>query len=121
MNKKEALAKLEKNLSEAPFDLKEYALKSWEEQTEDIDGGHWISVAFFGWFPSKEGTYFWYSIANKNWEEAQAELSKLNPAYDHINHDHDKPNWFERLQLHWSYIDELAIGILIGYLLHYLF
>ena len=116
MNKKEALAQLEKNLSEAPFDLKEYALKSWEEQAEDVDGEQWMSVVFLVWISSKEGAYFWNAIADKNWQEVQDELSKLNSAYDHYKH-----NWFERLPLHWRYIYHMAGGILIGYLLHYLF
>ena len=121
MKKIEALAQLEERISEAPTNLKEYTMRSWWKQAKDLDGGQWVSASFFSWFPSKEGTYFWYSIANKDWQEAQAELSKLNPDYDHIKSDHYKPNWFERLPLHWRYIYHMAGGILIGYLLHYLF
>jgi len=114
MNKKEALAELEEHLSEAPTELKEHTLKSWEEQAKDVEGIRWYSAAFLDWLSSKDGNYFWSAIADKDWEEAQAELSKLNP-------DHHKPNWFERLPLHWRYIYHMAGGILIGYLLHYLF
>jgi hypothetical protein len=114
MNKKEALAELEEHLSEAPTELKKYALKSWEEQAEDVDGGQWSNNSFLLWITSKEGGEFWDDIFNKNWQEAQSELSKLNP-------DHYKPNWFEKLPLHWRYIYHMAGGILIGYLLHYLF
>ena len=121
MNKKEALAQLEEHLQNAPIELKEYALKSWEEQAEDVNRGQWISGYFLLWDKSKEGDYFWESIYCENWQEAQADLSKLNPAYDHINSDHYEPNWFERLPLHWRYIYHMAGGILIGYLLHYLF
>ena len=121
MNKKEALAQLEEHLGEAPFDLKEYALKSWEEQAEDAEGRQWISSVLLVWISSKEDGYFWNEIADKNWQEAQDELSELNPAYDYINPNHYKPNWFEKLPIHWRYIYHMAGGILIGYLLHYLF
>ena len=121
MNKKEALAQLEEHLSSAPTELKEYALKSWEEQAKDVDDTHWGVGYFLLWMKSKEGKKFWRTILHKNWQEAQAELSKLNHAYDHINSDDYEPNWFERLPLHWRYIYHMAGGILIGYLLHYLF
>jgi hypothetical protein len=121
MNKKQALAELEEHLSEAPTELKKYALKSWKKQAEDAEIIAWASQDFFDWGESKEKGNFWFAIANEDWEEAQAELSKLNPAYDHINSDDYEPNWFERLPLRWRYIYHMAGGILIGYLLHYLF
>jgi hypothetical protein len=121
MKKIEALAQLEEHLSEAPFDLKEYALRSWWEQAEDVEGGQWISSVFLLWISSKEGDYFWDAIFYEKWQEAQDELSELNPDYDYINPNPYKPNWFERLPLHWRYIYHMAGGILIGYLLHYLF
>ena len=77
MNKKEALAQLEEHLSEAPTELKEHALKSWEEQAEDADREQWSNRSFLPWVKSKEGFYFWMAISHKKWQEAQAELSKL--------------------------------------------
>jgi len=121
MNKKEALAELEEHLSEAPTGLKKYTLKSWVEQAKDVNDRHWSLGYFLPWVKSKEGMEFWDAIFNKNWQEAQSELSKLNPAYDYINSDDYEPNWFEKLPLHWRYIYHMAGGILIGYLLHYLF
>jgi hypothetical protein len=112
MNKKQALAQLEEHLSEAPTELKKYALKSWEEQAEDVNGSKWASDSFLFWMESKEGANFWSAISLNYWQEAQDELPELNPY---------KPNWFERLPLHWRYIYHMAGGILIGYLLHYLF
>jgi hypothetical protein len=72
VNKKEALAQLKEHLSEAPvgLGLKEYALKSWEEQAEDVDGGHWMNEVFMVWISSKEGPDFWNAISNKDWQEA---------------------------------------------------
>ena len=111
MNKKEALAQLEEHLSEAPVDLKEYTLKSWEKQAEDVDSGHWIGSVFFVWTSSKEGACFWNAIDRKDWQKAQSELSKLNPVYDYINPNHYKQSGKEVIDMMIAIWGKEAIAI----------
>lgn len=97
MKKKEALAQLEKHLSSAPIELKEYTLKSWEAQANDTNAPEWSYDVFLDWRRSKQSHSFWSGIGDQEWQEAQEELNRLginifepNPEYDHINPDHYK-------------------------------
>ena len=101
MNKQEALEQLREHLSTAPIELKEYVLKSWEEQSKNKVGScedlEWYDPDFLTWAYSSEGDPFWGAISKGNWQEALDLISQ--PAYDHINPSHYKQSGKEVIDM----------------------
>jgi len=97
MNKKEALEQLREHLSTAPIELKEYVLKSWEEQASEEGKNDWFFSEYFYWEGSREGLEFWNVISKGNWQEALDLISQ--PAYDHINPSHYKQSGREVIDM----------------------
>jgi hypothetical protein len=68
--KQEAYKQLEEHLKDAPQELKDYTLKSWDEQAEECEKMSWTKLEFFLWEGSKEGDDFWSHIFEKQFSEA---------------------------------------------------
>ena len=99
MNKSEAYAQLAEHLSTAPQELREYALKSWDEQAKEADGTNWNDTTFLIWCVSREDDEFWRAINDRNWQKALDLMPKTQPTYDYINPDHYKQSGKEVIEM----------------------
>ena len=103
MNKAEAYKGLEEHLSTAPEALRDYALKSWDEQAKKLkdrpENLGWIDADFLIYSYSSEGEHFWRSLYGKKWKEALALIPTTQPTYDHINPEHYKQSGKEVIDM----------------------
>jgi hypothetical protein len=69
--KQEAYKQLEAHLKDAPQELKDYTLKSWNKQAQEGEYGYvWGAVTYFTWVHSFEGHQFWEFIVHNKFSEA---------------------------------------------------
>jgi hypothetical protein len=69
--KQEAFKQLEAHLKDAPQELKDYTLKSWNEQAQEGEYGYvWGALTYFTWVHSFEGHQFWSYIHHQEFTEA---------------------------------------------------
>ena len=103
MNKAEAYKGLEEHLSTAPEALRDYAMKSWEDQVKDTrdkdEDLEWFDADFLRWFYSNEGDDFWKALCKMQWQEALALIPTTQPTYDNINPDHYKQSGKEVIDM----------------------
>jgi hypothetical protein len=69
--KQEAFKQLEEHLKDAPQELKDYTLKSWNEQAKDYEyDSVWLDTVHLTWCYSKEKSLFWELIQKIEFTEA---------------------------------------------------
>ena len=105
--KQEAYKQLEAHLKDAPQELKDYTLKSWNEQATESEGNSvWLDTVHLTWFYSKEKNIFWELIQKREFAEALKLAQENGWINEHpvtllplqvMEVGHNMGSWFKRV------------------------